>query len=569
MSFKSKSGVASVATAASASTASTMSSLGLRSISSATSRNSTTTASKQQGAPSSCRCCSVCAKLPFRQQDGGTAQVAEQEIGLELEAGVYEFLYRTNQEDKASVRLPAAAAKKTAERCTRHTRRLQNDLIKASLLNSEGQKISESGGAAARIIAPFSLNEIRLGKMLGTGGFSAVFEVQSLTPDEAKTNISVQEQKARKLLQFNAVAKSIVNTTVVKGKQEVDVKTSKHTSEPQYAIKHLRRGLVKEPEKYERAAIDMVLEAQLLLAMDHPNIVSLRGWSGEGVQGYANGKNTDFFIIMDKLSESLDERLSKWRNAFRKYKGRTKLPWGKQKFSNKVDGLLEERLLVVHAVTSALDYMHERRIINRDLKASNVGFDMRGDLKLFDFGLSRLLPSRRSAMQDGYTMSRVGTKYYMAPEVRAKAPYNLSADVYSFGVVYWEIMSLSTPRDTLQKARKDEMAPSRRCMLPICDCWPSFIQTAIEKCLSNDPHVRPKITDIRSSLAREMEKSGVSGNFLAPSRPSYHLDASTEEISVSNGSQPSTDFRTSQDLTSDCDSEYSRSVPSHAYVNFG
>mmetsp|Transcript_11617 Transcript_11617/g.22270 ORF Transcript_11617/g.22270 Transcript_11617/m.22270 type:complete len:558 (-) Transcript_11617:38-1711(-) len=557
MSVKSKLGVASVATA---STVSTMSSIGVRSTSSVQSTGSKT---------SSCPCCSVCGKLPFRQPETVAPQIADQEIGFELEAGVYEFIYRTNQENKPSLCLPVAAAKKTAERCTRHTRRLQNDLIKASLLNSEGKKISESGEGGARIIAPFSLSEIHLGRLLGTGGFSAVFEVQSLNPDESKTDISIEEQKARKLLQFNAVANTNAKAGTLKGKQGADAKNIKAASgQPQYAIKHLRRGLMKQPEKYERAAIDMVLEAQLLLAMDHPNIISLRGWSAKGVQGYANGENTDFFMIMDKLSESLDERLLKWRNDFRKYKGRTKLPWSKQKFSSKVDGLLQERLMVVHNVTSALEYMHERRIINRDLKASNVGFDMKGDLKLFDFGLSRLLPSRRSAMQDGYTMSRVGTKYYMAPEVRAKAPYNLSADVYSFGVVYWEIMSLSTPRDTLQKARTDELRPSRRCMLPICECWPSFVQSAIERCLSNDPHVRPKISDIRDSLANEMVNSGVPGNFLTPRPPSYRLDASTEETSFSNGSQASTDFRTSLDLTSECESEC-RSVPSHAYVNFG
>lgn len=546
-----------------------MSSLGVRSIASNTSRSSVGS-SKQSTATGPC--CTVCAKLPFRQQENAAPHAAEEEMGLELEAGVYEFLYRTNQQEASSVRLPAAAAKKTAERCTRHTRRLQNDLIKANLLNDEGQKISESEQGRARIIAPFDLKEIRLSKLLGTGGFSAVFEVHSFCIDEARPNMSEQEQKARSILQSHAASSLTSKVSVAaKGKQgATDAKAKSNTTgETQYAIKHLRRSLVKEPEKYERAAIDMVLEAQLLLAMDHPNIISLCGWSREGVMGYANGKNTDFFIIMDKLSETLDERMLQWRNAFRKYKGRTKLPWGKQKFSTKVDGLLEERLMVVHDITSALDYMHERRLINRDLKASNVGFDMKGNVKLFDFGLSRLLPSRRSAMHDGYTMSRVGTKYYMAPEVRAKAPYNLSADVYSFGVVYWEIMSLSTPRDTLQKLRKDELAPSRRCMLPICECWPSFTQSTVEKCLNNDPHIRPKINDVRSQLARELGKTGTPSHFLAPRRPSYHLESSDTDDVIFSKSSLSTDLRTSlDDCTSDCESD-SRSIPSHAFVNFG
>lgn len=510
----------------------------------------------------------MCAKYPFRPQQSIIAQLAEQEMGGDLDQGVYEFLYRTNKEETlaADQKLPHGPALKTAERCTRHTRRLQSDLIRSGLLNREGQKCNEATGES-RIIAPLSFQELNLGRILGTGGFSSVFEVMSYTLDPAQ-KFNPQEQNARKAMKDTALAVPTVVRTekeekgkAEKGKQEPSsTKTLKGVPEPQYAIKHLRRGLIKEPDKFERAAIDMVLEAQLLLAMDHPNIVSLRGWAGEGVQGYSTGRHTAFFIVIDRLVESLDDRLALWRNAHRKYKGRTKMLWGKSKYSSKLDHLLDDRLMVTQGITSAIEYMHERRIIYRDLKSSNIGFDMHGTLKLFDFGLSRLLPSRKSAMHDGYTMSRVGTKYYMAPEVRAKAPYNLSADMYSFGVVFWEIMSLSSPRETLQKAKKDEVTPSRRCQLPICECWPAYVQSVIELCLSNDPHHRPKIGEVRLGLLKQVELSCPKG-----SRSSLGLDSSTVDMSsVSNYSQLS-DFRTSMGMTdSDADT-----VMSNTIGNFG
>ena len=565
-------------------TARTSSAMSSSKASSTTSR--ATNSSKQGG---DCRC-SVCGKLPFKQPDNILPLLAEQEVGLEFEAGVYEFLYRTNNKGNGelnaeqqqaaspaagksnnhhgSMRLPETAAQNAADRCTRHTRRLQSDLIKGGLLNAEGQKISEFG--TPRVVAPLSIEEINLGRLLGTGGFSSVFEVVSLSLDSSKKYNS-QDEEARETMKRNALVLRDVKIEKLEkgGKHSHETSgKSKQAAEPLYAIKFLRRGLTKEPEKFERAAIDMVLEAQLLLAMDHPNIVSLRGWSSEGVRGYASGRHSAFFVIIDRLVESLDERLATWRNALRKYKGRTKLPWGKQKFCSKLDSLTEERLAVVHDVSSALEYMHGRRIINRDLKASNIGFDMNGNLKLFDFGLSRLLPSRRSAMHDGYKMSRVGTKYYMAPEVRAKAPYNLSADIYSFGVVAWEIMSVSSPRETLQRIKKDELVPSRRCMLPICPCWPAYVQFLIERCLNNDPHYRPHIGDVSRILETGMDESGSRYGLSSRSRSSFQLDITTLDT-TNNSHTSTTDFRTS--LTSEtCDTETMQSASVCAPpINFG
>ena len=65
-----------------------------------------------------------------------------------------------------------------------------------------------------------------------------------------------------------------------------------------------------------------------------------------------------------------------------------------------------------------MSYLHQQQIIFRDLKPTNIGFDVRGDVKLFDFGLARFVSSEDEgdAGLNTYNISGVGTPRYMAPE---------------------------------------------------------------------------------------------------------------------------------------------------------
>jgi len=457
--------------------------------------------------------CRVCSRIPYRGTEMIAPLINEQDgLGLDFDDGIYEYIYKMAHHDREdSARVDHATAVRTKDRCNRHNRKLQSELAKAGIIKEAGQKYSGDSLNRARMIAPFEPEEIRLGHMLGTGGFSSVFEIACFQQDsQISGKVSAPEQEARAYLTKNAQRTVEPSDHVPLHRGRKKNNKGPEDTIARYALKHLRRGLTKEPERFERAAIDLVLEAQLLLAMDHPNIVSLRGWSYQGVEGYSTGRSQGFFIIIDRLPETLEDRIFSWRVSMRRYKNRFKLPWAKTKFSTKLDQLACERLQVAHDVAAALEYMHDRRIINRDLKASNIGFDIYGELKLFDFGLSRLLPFQRdsNANQDGtYLMSRVGTKYYMAPEIRKKMPYGLSADVYSYGVCLWEILSVGSPREALKHRAKhvqSEEVAAVRCPLPICQCWPSDISNLLVACISNTPMRRPPIAEVRYIMEQLM-----------------------------------------------------------------
>lgn len=88
--------------------------------------------------------------------------------------------------------------------------------------------------------------------------------------------------------------------------------------------------------------------------------------------------------------------------------------------------------------------------MHRDLKPDNIGFDVRGDLKVFDFGLARDLPlssldRNREGDEPVFHGTMAGSIRYMAPEVANGHPYNLKVDVYCFSLIWWQVMALRKP----------------------------------------------------------------------------------------------------------------------------
>ncbi|KNC96196.1 AGC protein kinase [Spizellomyces punctatus DAOM BR117] len=99
----------------------------------------------------------------------------------------------------------------------------------------------------------------------------------------------------------------------------------------------------------------------------------------------------------------------------------------------------ESARFYIAEVTVALEFLHEKNILFRDLKPESILVDDDGHVKLCDFGLAKSIPA------EGSTSTFCGTPGYMAPEILTKSHYSTATDWWSLGIVLYEMLVGDVP----------------------------------------------------------------------------------------------------------------------------
>ncbi|HKP13022.1 MAG TPA: serine/threonine-protein kinase, partial [Blastocatellia bacterium] len=252
-------------------------------------------------------------------------------------------------------------------------------------------------------------------------------------------------------------------------------------------LKLLAPDLVAEDESRKR----FLREARLASALDHPNICTIYEIAEVGSQ---------YFIAMQYVQGKTLKRVINGRPL-------------------SLDTVFSVGLQVADALAAA----HAKGIVHRDIKSSNIIITPRGQAKVLDFGLAKLLSDKeRAAQSEQDELTRVGaplgTPNYMSPEQAKGERADHRSDIYSFGVVLYEMATGKLPFkgqtnvDLMHAVIHDSFKPAKA----LNDKLPPELSDIIDRALAKRPGDRYQTMQ---QMLEDLQRLSVAVRFGATNIP--------------------------------------------------
>ncbi|RCV39434.1 hypothetical protein SETIT_8G224400v2 [Setaria italica] len=166
------------------------------------------------------------------------------------------------------------------------------------------------------------------------------------------------------------------------------------------------------------------------------------------------------------------------------------------------------RFKMIQGIAQGLHYLHEQRVVHRDIKPDNILFDSDMNPRISDFGVAQKLINKLNCEE-----TLVGTPGYMAPEYLYRGAVSTKCDVYAFGITLLGTiigsMIMSAPPNLSEliiwafEARDDVRMELFKPSLCCCECQLMQIKKCMEVgllCVEKDEERRPTMADVLAML---------------------------------------------------------------------
>jgi len=175
-----------------------------------------------------------------------------------------------------------------------------------------------------------------------------------------------------------------------------------------YAIKRVKISQLNTKER-ENA----LNEVRILASLNHPNIVGYK-------EAFFDEESKTLNIIMEFADDGdLESKIQKNIKSKSNFNEAELWKWLVQ-------------------IIQGLKYLHDNKIMHRDLKCANIFLLKNGTLKLGDLNVSKIVKM-------GMCSTQTGTPYYASPEVWSDKPYDYKSDLWSVGCILYELCTLRPP----------------------------------------------------------------------------------------------------------------------------
>jgi len=247
----------------------------------------------------------------------------------------------------------------------------------------------------------------------------------------------------------------------------------KDTKDKRWILKHITTASIS-------SFLTFMNEIVIGFSSNHPSIVPIRGYFVE-----ASGPVFNIYIKMPRMRENLTGLIEN---------------------QNKGEYLPEEKIIkYLYSLVSGLEYLHNRRIVHRDIKPTNILIDENESIKLSDIRAPPFCPDNGLVQP---ITSQAGTYFYMAPELLGNT--NLfkkrdfyAADIWSLGVAMAELCLLKKEIISPHISFKEPIVQS--VINEIRQRYSQGLTDVIANMLSLDPSTRKSINEIRKNLEERVD----------------------------------------------------------------